>query len=312
MKYVVLIYSNPATWEACRRKTPTAVIRDHWDVIDELTKSGELLNQFGLADPSSTKTMRDHDGVPAVTDGPFGEAKEQLAGVFLVDCESIERVIEFSGRSPSTAIVEVRPLMDETPARRCDDSTPPRGPAARARAAGPRRARAALRPLRRRARTRSRRRCWPPRPQWPDEGIPDNPRGWLITVASRRLTDEIRGEHGPTPSRGRRSRRCVAARGAARAAAGRRPRRRAGRHADAALPVLPPGALAGVAGGADAARRRRADDGPDRPAFLVPEATMAQRISRAKATIKAAGARSACRPRTSARSGCASCSTCCT
>ena len=30
--------------------------------------------------------------------------------------------------------------------------------------------------------------------QWPEEGVPENPRGWLVTVASRRLTDEIRGE----------------------------------------------------------------------------------------------------------------------
>src|SRR5919108_1309388 len=31
--------------------------------------------------------------------------------------------------------------------------------------------------------------------QWPRDGVPDNPRGWLITVASRRLTDELRSEH---------------------------------------------------------------------------------------------------------------------
>ena len=38
--------------------------------------------------------------------------------------------------------------------------------------------------------------------QWPEQGVPDNPRGWLITVASRRLTDEIRGDTRATPSRG--------------------------------------------------------------------------------------------------------------
>jgi len=30
--------------------------------------------------------------------------------------------------------------------------------------------------------------------QWPEQGLPENPRGWLITVASRRLTDEVRGD----------------------------------------------------------------------------------------------------------------------
>ena len=51
MKYVVLIYSNPTTWEALPKDRSDRVIRDHFVVIDELTKSGELLNQFGLADP---------------------------------------------------------------------------------------------------------------------------------------------------------------------------------------------------------------------------------------------------------------------
>lgn len=113
MKYVVLIYSNPATWEALPAEEADRVIRDHFVVIGELEKSGELVSRFGLADPMNTKTVRIADGVPAVTDGPFGEAKEQLAGVFLVDCESVERVLEFSGPLAQHGIVEVRPLMDE-------------------------------------------------------------------------------------------------------------------------------------------------------------------------------------------------------
>ena len=38
--------------------------------------------------------------------------------------------------------------------------------------------------------------------QWPDQGVPDNPRGWLITVASRRLTDELRSDAGAPAPRG--------------------------------------------------------------------------------------------------------------
>ena len=41
-------------------------------------------------------------------------------------------------------------------------------------------------------------------PQWPADGVPDNPRGWLITVAARRLTDELRSRERPPPARGRR------------------------------------------------------------------------------------------------------------
>ena len=113
MKYVVLIYSNPATWQALPKQEADRVIGEHMVVIEELTRSGELLSQFGLADASNTKTLRVEAGASVVTDGPFGEAKEQLAGVFLVDCESVDRVPEFSATLAQHAAVEVRPLMVE-------------------------------------------------------------------------------------------------------------------------------------------------------------------------------------------------------
>jgi hypothetical protein len=55
------------------------------------------------------------DGVPAITDGPFAEAKEQLAGYYVVDCESIERATEIATRDPASRLwtIEVRPVMDE-------------------------------------------------------------------------------------------------------------------------------------------------------------------------------------------------------
>ncbi|MBB2746623.1 UNVERIFIED_ORG: RNA polymerase sigma factor (sigma-70 family) [Microbispora rosea subsp. rosea] len=115
--------------------------------------------------------------------------------------------------------------------------------------------------------------------QWPAEGVPDNPRGWLLTVASRRLIDQLRSDHA----------------------------RRERESATAAVEVVPenvPGtddtlvllflcchptltAASQVAltlravGGLTTAEIARA--------FLVPEATMAARISRAKQRIKAAG-----------------------
>jgi hypothetical protein len=53
--------------------------------------------------------------VPATTDGPFAEAKEQLAGYYVVDVESIERATEIATRDPAARFwaIEVRPIMDE-------------------------------------------------------------------------------------------------------------------------------------------------------------------------------------------------------
>ena len=112
MKYVVLIYSNPATWGALPPKEQDRVIRVHNDLIDELTASGEFLNIYRLADAATTRTVTLVNGVPAVTDGPFVESKEVLASLWEIDVEDAERAVEIAGPLALHATVEVRPLMD--------------------------------------------------------------------------------------------------------------------------------------------------------------------------------------------------------
>jgi hypothetical protein len=53
------------------------------------------------------------DGQPLVSDGPFAEAKELLAGFILLECESVERALEVAARVPEAALdlVEVRPVL---------------------------------------------------------------------------------------------------------------------------------------------------------------------------------------------------------
>jgi hypothetical protein len=112
MKYVVLIYNNPTTWQNLPAGERDRVMGIHNRLIKELTASGEMLRVDGLAAPTNTKTVRLRDGVPVVTDGPFSEAKEQLAGVWALDVESIERAIEISAPVAEYDTVEIRPLMD--------------------------------------------------------------------------------------------------------------------------------------------------------------------------------------------------------
>jgi hypothetical protein len=112
MKYVALIYSNPATWGALPAEEVDRVIKVHNDLIDELTDSGELLGIYRLADPTNARTVALRDGAPAVTDGPFGESKEVLASLWELDVESLERAVELAGILTPHATVEVRALMD--------------------------------------------------------------------------------------------------------------------------------------------------------------------------------------------------------
>lgn len=112
MKYMLLIHSNPAAWEALPKEESDRVLGDHFRMIDELTKSGELIRPVdGLSFDRTYVEMR--DGAPVVTDGPFGEAKEQLAGIFSVDVDSLDRAIEIAGPLAQYAVVEIRPVMED-------------------------------------------------------------------------------------------------------------------------------------------------------------------------------------------------------
>ena len=124
--------------------------------------------------------------------------------------------------------------------------------------------------------------------QWPDEGVPDNPRGWLIHVAARRMTDQLRSEIA------RRRRETEAHRQEPPGADLAPPPEDAelGEHDDTLLllfmcchPVLTPASAIALTlravGGLTTAEIANA--------YLVPEATMAQRISRAKQMIKDSG-----------------------
>jgi hypothetical protein len=64
----------------------------------ELTATGELVTQEALTGPERAKVVRAGRGAPVVTDGPFAEYKEMLAGYQLVDVDSEERAIEIAAK----------------------------------------------------------------------------------------------------------------------------------------------------------------------------------------------------------------------
>lgn len=113
MKYMLLIYNNPATYEAWSQEEREAMFGEVGALMAELTESGEFVAGEALADSANSRTVRVRDGVPAVTDGPYAEAKEQMAGYITVDCENIERATEIAARWPDARYfaMEVRPIM---------------------------------------------------------------------------------------------------------------------------------------------------------------------------------------------------------
>jgi hypothetical protein len=123
VKYVILIHSNPQPWghptgdfvpefQALPEERRATMMAEFEAMLKDLSERGELLGGEALGDPATSRLYRWDAGRPLATDGPYSEAKEHLAGFFLVDVESRERAEELAARfSGPGDTVELRPTM---------------------------------------------------------------------------------------------------------------------------------------------------------------------------------------------------------
>jgi hypothetical protein len=112
---MLLIYGNEENWAAVPPDEFAEVIRRIDAHNQELFESGELVGAYGVGDQLTAKMVRVDEGVVAVTDGPYAEAKEYLGSFTIVDCESLDRALEIAAKHPASQHwgIEVRPLMHE-------------------------------------------------------------------------------------------------------------------------------------------------------------------------------------------------------
>jgi hypothetical protein len=116
VKYVILIYHNPGArqqFEALPADQQARGLAIYEALNEDLRASGEFIVAEPLADPALGTKVAVRDGQVVTTDGPFAEAKEHLAGFYLIDCDSIDRAIAHAARIPEAvfATVEVRPVI---------------------------------------------------------------------------------------------------------------------------------------------------------------------------------------------------------
>jgi hypothetical protein len=113
MKYLLTIYSSPANVEVLPRAELEGMTDEYAALNKELIESGERLGGARLGDVSNARTVRVRDGRAEVTDGPYIEYKEHLAGYYIVECESADRAQELAAKIPNARYnaVEVWPLM---------------------------------------------------------------------------------------------------------------------------------------------------------------------------------------------------------
>jgi hypothetical protein len=115
MKYLLLIYGNQEKWDTISADAWPAEIARYDAYNARYRETGELLGSYGLADAVNAKLVRRVDGAPAVTDGPYLEAKEYLASFWLLDCESEERALQIAADLPHADVhpVELWPILHE-------------------------------------------------------------------------------------------------------------------------------------------------------------------------------------------------------
>ena len=126
MKYLIMMTSSPdepaQPWTADDVRASWIHMRQ---MHEEMTEAGELIAAEKLAGPEATKIVTsDGIGAPVITDGVYPEAKELLAGFWMVDVDSEQRAIEIAARTsaapgpggaPARKPIVVRPIMAAPP-----------------------------------------------------------------------------------------------------------------------------------------------------------------------------------------------------
>ena len=129
MKYMILLYGSQLAYDAMAGRAddrpgltpedfaPMHAFMETWN--NDLVESGEFVDARGLAAPVHTRRIQLQNGVPVVTDGPYPETEEVLAGYTIVECDSFDRATEIAGLlanapypadAPGEFMVDVRPI----------------------------------------------------------------------------------------------------------------------------------------------------------------------------------------------------------
>jgi hypothetical protein len=120
MRYMMLIYSKEAP-DGPSPEEADQIRAAHWKVMQEAARKGILLGAEPLAPTRTATTVRVQNGKSLITDGPFAETKEQLAGYYILNCENLDEALEWAEKIPTACkggegCIEIRP-MPGLPAR---------------------------------------------------------------------------------------------------------------------------------------------------------------------------------------------------
>jgi hypothetical protein len=118
MNYMLLIYSDPSREPAYGTPEFQAMMKGYFALNEVMKADGVLRGGEGLQGIETATSLRIKGGKVETMDGPFAETKEHLGGYYLIDVPDLDAALRYAAQVPSAGFgtIEVRPLMDYTPA----------------------------------------------------------------------------------------------------------------------------------------------------------------------------------------------------
>jgi hypothetical protein len=114
MQYMLLVHHNEEDFGKFSEVKQQQMLAESVQLTHQLHDNGQYVSASPLHQAATAAIVRVRDGKPTVSDGPFAETKEQLAGYFLIDARDLNEAIGIATRVPGARIgtVEVRPVKE--------------------------------------------------------------------------------------------------------------------------------------------------------------------------------------------------------
>lgn len=114
MKYLCMVYYDENIINNMTSNEWKALNSECEDCGQNLRDSGKMIGGNALHPSTTATSLRIRDGKPLITDGPFAETKEQLAGFYLLDARDLNEAIQLASKIPPARIgtIEIRPIRE--------------------------------------------------------------------------------------------------------------------------------------------------------------------------------------------------------
>ena len=116
MKFMLIVHHDEEAFNKIEKEKRQQMLAESIELTHQLHAAGQYVHASPLHPAATAVIVRVREGKSFVTDGPFIETREQLAGYFLIDAKDLNEAVRIATRIPGARIgtVEVRPLIEIT------------------------------------------------------------------------------------------------------------------------------------------------------------------------------------------------------